>query len=96
MPTQIITLEDLMAVKEEILQQIQASRTPPEKAPQKWVKLNVLRKALGGISEGKIKALRNKGLLKWQKMGGTHLYDLEHAMNLMESDEANLDLKIES
>jgi len=85
----IITSEDLMEFKVELLEDIkellQNQNGPTAK---KWLKSNEVRELLG-ISPGTLQNLRVNGTLPFTKMGGILYYDHLEIMEVLERNKIN-------
>jgi len=85
----IITSEDLMEFKVELLEDIkellQNQNGPTAK---KWLKSNEVRELLG-ISPGTLQNLRVNGTLPFTKMGGILYYDHLEIMEVLERNKVN-------
>jgi Mn-dependent DtxR family transcriptional regulator len=86
MSLQVITTDDLIHFKNEIISDIKTifenHRSDPNK---KWVKTNELKKILK-VSDGTLQNLRIKGTLKYTRLGGIILYDLEHIQKKLDEN----------
>jgi hypothetical protein len=72
---QIITTDDLMAFKEELIREIKNIVTElNDKGGRKWLRSGEVCKALS-ISHGTLQNLRIHGHLPFNKVGGTIFYD---------------------
>lgn len=82
---QLITTEDLLAFKSELLSEIgkllRQSSTSPAK---KWLKSNEVRKLLN-ISPGTLQNLRVNGTLPFTKIGGVLFYDADDIRKMLEA-----------
>ena len=76
-----ITKKDLEKLKEEMTQQLISNATRQEK----WVKTNRAREILG-CSRGKIQSLRDKGILKYNKVGGTYYYYIDSVLRMTQDE----------
>ncbi|QCX40278.1 helix-turn-helix domain-containing protein [Aureibaculum algae] len=86
MPTTIITTEDLLEFKMELLDDIkQLLNNQSGQITKKWLKSPEVRELLG-ISPGTLQNLRINGTLVYTKIGGVLYYDYEEIMNLMEKN----------
>jgi hypothetical protein len=75
MAASIITTEDLMEFKIDLLQEIKKMIQSPEpKTSKKWIKSKDVIKLLN-ISPGTLQNLRINGTLTYTKIGGTLYYD---------------------
>ena len=79
----IITTEDLMEFKVELLEDIKDLLENQNKSTnKKWLKSNEVRELLG-ISPGTLQNLRINGTLPYTKVGGIIYYDAEEIQNIM-------------
>jgi hypothetical protein len=86
MPTAIITTEDLLEFKIELLDDIkQLLQNQSGPISKKWLKSPEVKELLG-ISSGTLQNLRINGTLAYTKIGGVLYYDYEEIMNLMEKN----------
>ena len=94
MNLEIITKEDLEQLKKEVVVEMTSLIQNIEiKRPKKWGKGKELQQLFGGLGTAKIHTLRKAGLLKFREIGGSFIYDLEYAAELLDSD-ADLNVKI--
>ncbi|WP_051049854.1 helix-turn-helix domain-containing protein [Nafulsella turpanensis] len=81
---QLITTEDLLAFKSELLSEIgRLFRQSSEEPVKKWFKSAEVRKLLG-ISPGTLQNLRVNGTLPFTKIGGVLFYDAEDIRKMLE------------
>ncbi|HEY9257515.1 helix-turn-helix domain-containing protein [Chitinophaga sp.] len=80
----IVTKEDLIAFKKELLQEIDAllSRNKQDE-PKRWLKTFEVRKMLG-LSAGTLQTMRNNGTLNFSMIGNLAYYDYNEIVALME------------
>lgn len=72
---QLVTLADLRAVRDELLEEIRKARNiPADSAVKKWLKSSEVRKLLN-ISPGKLLNLRANRQLAFVRLGGVIYYD---------------------
>lgn len=85
----IITSEDLMEFKVELLEDIK-DLLQNHKGPtgKKWLKSNEVRELLG-ISPGTLQNLRVNGTLPFTKIGGVLYYDHGEIMEVLERNKVN-------
>jgi len=84
---QLITLGDLEAFKNDLIQEIKSLLGPATTAPaKKWLKSSEVKKLLG-ISTGTLQNLRVNGSLSFSKVGGIIFYDYNEIVKLLESHE---------
>lgn len=75
MVADIITIEDLLQFKQELLEEIKILLTQrPPQPPQRWLKSHQVRRLLT-ISPGTLQHLRVNGTLPFTKVGGVLFYD---------------------
>jgi len=85
----IITSEDLMEFKVELLEDIkELLENQTGYAPKKWLKSNEVRELLG-ISPGTLQNLRINGTLPFTKIGGILYYDHGEIMEVLERNKVN-------
>jgi predicted DNA-binding transcriptional regulator AlpA len=85
----IITTEDLMEFKVELLEDIKdLLENHSGQAPRKWLKSNEVRELLG-ISPGTLQNLRINGTLPFTKIGGILYYDHREIMEVLERNKVN-------
>tara|TARA_R110000765_G_scaffold386869_1_gene478963 strand:+ start:533 stop:811 length:279 start_codon:yes stop_codon:yes gene_type:complete len=84
MAATIITTEDLMEFKLELLDGIrELLNNQTGRASKRWLKSPEVRELLG-ISPGTLQNLRINGTLPYTKVGGVLYYDYEEIRNVME------------
>jgi hypothetical protein len=84
MPAEILSKDDLLQFKTELLSEIRALiNAKPE--PKKWLKTSEVKKLLK-ISPGTLQNLRINGTLQYSKIGNTIYYDLEHLQKLLQKN----------
>ncbi len=82
----IITTEDLMEFKLELLEDIkQLLNNQSGYVSKKWLKSPEVKELLG-ISSGTLQNLRINGTLPYTKVGGVLYYDYEEIMGVMEKN----------
>lgn len=82
----IITTEDLMEFKLELLDEIkQLLQNQNGHANKKWLKSPEVMKLLG-VSPGTLQNLRINGTLPYTKVGGILYYDYKDIMNVLENN----------
>ncbi|RUA16048.1 MAG: DNA-binding protein [Flavobacteriia bacterium] len=81
----IITSEDLMEFKVELLEDIKGLLQDHGKAEKKWLKSNEVRDLLG-ISPGTLQNLRINGTLPYTKIGGVLYYEYHEIMEVLEKN----------
>jgi hypothetical protein len=89
MAATIITVEDLMEFKIELLEQIKKIVESQNTASiKKWLKSTEVRKLLN-ISPGTLQNLRINGTLSYTKIGGTIYYANQDIDKLLENNKVN-------
>ncbi|MCX2681892.1 helix-turn-helix domain-containing protein [Galbibacter sp. EGI 63066] len=82
----IITTEDLMEFKLELLDEIKQVLQQQSGHPtKKWLKSNQVRELLG-ISPGTLQNLRINGTIPYTKVGGILYYDYSEIMDVLEKN----------
>jgi len=82
----IITTEDLMEFKVELLEDIKGLLENQNKqSNKKWLKSNEVRELLG-ISPGTLQNLRINGTLPYTKVGGVLYYEYHEIMEVLEQN----------
>lgn len=85
----IITTEDLMEFKVELLEDIkELLENQTGQSTKKWLKSNEVRDLLG-ISPGTLQNLRINGTLPFTKIGGILYYDHREIMEVLERNKVN-------
>lgn len=86
MAATIITTEDLMDFKLELLEEIkQLLQNQNGHATKKWLKSPEVRELLG-VSPGTLQNLRINGTLPYTKVGGILYYDQNEIMRILEKN----------
>lgn len=88
MAAKIITPEDLVEFKDDLLSDIKNLIGNKPKTTKKWLKSPEVRKLLG-LSTGTLQNLRINGTLPYTKMGGIIYYDYEKIMQVLEENTVN-------
>lgn len=84
---QLITLGDLEAFKNDLIQEIKSLLSTATTAPaKKWLKSTEVKKLLG-ISTGTLQNLRMNGSLSYSKVGGIIFYDYHEIAKLLKDNE---------
>jgi len=82
----IITTEDLMEFKVELLEDIKdLLENQNKQLNKKWLKSNEVRELLG-ISPGTLQNLRINGTLPYTKVGGVLYYEYHEIMEVLEQN----------
>lgn len=89
MPTSIITLDDLLQVKEDLLNEIQNLKNQGFSTDKKWYRNAELAKLLG-ISQSSLQNLRNNGTLPFTKISGTIYYDINDINTILKENKTAL------
>lgn len=85
MATEIITIDDLQNFKAELLDEIKKlMKEGPGQPVKKWLKSYDVQKMLG-ISAGTLQNRRNKGIIKFTKIGGVLYYDYNDIQQMLTS-----------
>lgn len=94
MAATIVTLDDFLEFKAELLQEIKQimKNHSPATAP-KWLKSPELKKMLG-ISSGTLQNLRINGTLPYTKIGGVIYYDYAEILKIIEANKIHNKLKL--
>lgn len=89
MAAKVITPEDLVQFKEDLLNNIKKMiGNNSEVAQKKWLKSHEVRTLLG-VSTGTLQNLRINGTLPYTKIGGVIYYDYDLIMNMLEENMVN-------
>lgn len=83
MAAEIITREDLLAFKTELVRELHDLMKTPAAQPRKWIKSYEVREMLG-ISPGTLQNMRINGTIAYTKIGGLIFYDYNDIIKLME------------
>lgn len=82
MPAQVITHEDLMIFKDEMISEIRKLLGQQPATSPKWLKSHEVRRLLK-ISPGTLQNLRVNGTLPFTKIGGVLFYDAEDIQKVL-------------
>lgn len=87
MPATIITIEDLIVFKSELIEEIKSLITNQAIAvPEEiWLKSPQIKKMLN-ISHGTLQHLRLNGTIPYRKIGGTIFYNKKEINNIIDSN----------
>jgi len=86
MPATILTSEDLMDFKLDLIEDIKTIVQEHTRSKlKKWLKTNEVKKLLG-VSNGTLQNLRINGSLSYTKIGGTLYYDYEEILKTLEKN----------
>lgn len=83
MAVEIITREDLVAFKAELLTDLQNLLTEHSTTPKKWLRSGEVMKMLQ-ISPGTLQNYRVNGTLRYSKFGSTIYYSLDEIERMLE------------
>jgi hypothetical protein len=73
MNIEIITTEDLLKFKAELIKEIKLLIKPDDSMQKKWLRSSEVRQLLN-ISPGTLQNLRIRGILRYDKIGGIFYY----------------------
>lgn len=82
---EMITKEDLLEFKSELLKDLVKELSEKVVPTKKWLKTDEVRKLLG-VSAGTLQSLRISGTLTYTKLGGILYYDYEHIEKMMKEN----------
>ena len=88
MPAHIVTTEDLIVFKEELLDEIKAIFAQRIQEPKRYLRSAEVRKLLA-ISPGTLQNLRINGTLPFSKVGGIVYYPYEGIMQVLQENQVN-------
>ena len=88
MPAHIITSEDLMIFKEELIDALKEVLQQPQPQQKRWLRSVEVREMLS-ISPGTLQNLRINGTLPFSKVGGVIYYPLEGILRVLEENLTN-------
>ena len=87
MAAEVITTDDLREFRMELLEELQIFiQQIAQKPTKRWLKSPQV-KELMGISAGTLANLRVNGTLQFSKLGGIILYDYDHIVEVIESNQ---------
>jgi hypothetical protein len=92
MSVEMITKEDLLQFRNDLLNEIRALLSLVPEQPKEWLKSAEVKKLLK-ISAGTLVNLRISGQLRFSKIGGTYYYRYPDLMRLMEHGPKTILLK---
>jgi hypothetical protein len=84
MPAQVLTTEDLLTFKEELLSELKAILGENHKQ-RKWLKSEDVRKMLN-ISPGTLQSFRIKQILPYTKVGGIIFYEYDDVIKVLDAN----------
>jgi hypothetical protein len=86
MAIEVLTKEDLMHFKHDLLSELkQLLKSPSAQSQKKWLKSEEVKKLLN-VSPGTLQTLRINRTLQYTKIGGIIYYDYEHIQKIMEEN----------
>ena len=87
MPTNIATIDDLMKIKSELIEEIKVIIGDLDAKPhqKRWFRNNELKEYLN-LSTSSIQNLKNSGELPYSKIKGTVFYDIREINKLMDKN----------
>jgi len=88
MPTQIVTTDDLLSFKQELLDELQEVLSQNTPQAKQWLRSSEVRKMLA-ISPGTLQNLRINGTLPYSKVGGVIYYPYDGIVRVIEENLVN-------
>lgn len=88
MPAHIVTTDDLLLFKKELVEELKTVFSQSTHEPKKWLRSPEVRKMLA-ISPGTLQNLRINGTLPYSKVGGVIYYPYEGIMKVIEENLVN-------
>jgi len=88
MPAQIVTTDDLLSFKQELLDELQEVFSQNTPQTKQWLRSSEVRKILA-ISPGTLQNLRINGTLPYSKVGGVIYYPFDGIMKVIEENLVN-------
>ncbi len=88
MPAQIVTTDDLLSFKQELLDELQEVFSQNTPQTKQWLRSSEVRKMLA-ISPGTLQNLRINGTLPYSKVGGVIYYPYDGIMKVIEENLVN-------
>ena len=88
MPAQIVTTDDLLSFKQELLEELQKVFSQNTTQTKQWLRSSEVRKMLA-ISPGTLQNLRINGTLPYSKVGGVIYYPYDGIMRVIEENLVN-------
>ncbi len=86
MNVELITREDLLQFKTELMQELKQVLHQPSQQTKRWMRSSDVRKLLN-ISPGTLQNLRINGTLRFTKIGGIFYYKLQDITKILEGNE---------
>lgn len=88
MPAQIVTTDDLLSFKQDLLDELKEVFSQNTPQTKQWLRSSEVRKMLA-ISPGTLQNLRINGTLPYSKVGGVIYYPYEGIMKVIEENLVN-------
>lgn len=88
MPAHIVTTDDLLQFKQELLEEFKTVLSQSAHQPKKWLRSPEVRKMLA-ISPGTLQNLRINGTLPYSKVGGVIYYPYDGIIKVIEENLVN-------
>ena len=88
MPAHIVTTEDLLVFKEELLEELKEVLAQSHQSTQPWLRSAQVRERLN-ISAGTLQTLRINGVIPYSKIGGILFYPQEGIDRVLEENLMN-------
>ena len=88
MPAHIVTTEDLMIFKQELLDELKEVLAQSTSQPKRYLRSSEVRKMLT-LSPGTLQNLRINGTLPYSKVGGVIFYPYEGIVKVLEENLQN-------
>jgi len=88
MPAQIVTTDDLLTFKQELLDELQEVFSQNTPQTKEWLRSSEVRKMLA-ISPGTLQNLRINGTLPYSKVGGVIYYPYDGIIKVIEENLVN-------
>jgi hypothetical protein len=82
MSVEILTRQDLMLFKQDLISELKQIFNKEQVAQKKWLKSDEVRRLLK-VSPGTLQTLRVNGTLQYTKIGGIIYYDCDHIQSLL-------------
>lgn len=85
MSAQIVTTEDLLIFKKELIEELKGLLAQNVSQPKQWLRSSEVRKMLS-VSPGTLQNLRINGTLPYTKVGGVIYYDQADILKVLEEN----------
>ncbi|MEK6478319.1 helix-turn-helix domain-containing protein [Catalinimonas sp. 4WD22] len=85
MSAQIVTTEDLLIFKKELIEELKGLLAQNVAQPKQWLRSSEVRKMLS-VSPGTLQNLRINGTLPYTKVGGVIYYDQGDILKVLEEN----------